>query len=206
MRNITIRGVILTISLISLTACSRLAPEVQMRTYNQDKKRIDQIVEGTVGNWQHAPQAVATQTKDTRKVYFVEFSKEPMTPPNLDYLVANEKPSKEMMEEVALKDVSPRVSRKSTKRPAPRSASVGLRQPRLDIPDIEDAEYYEEESFDTQLSYKNYKVQKSDTLQKISKKFYNSYSKWQPIYEANKDVITNPDVLQPGMSLKIPVQ
>jgi len=49
-----------------------------------------------------------------------------------------------------------------------------------------------------------YTVQKDDTLQKISKKVFGSYGKWYKIYEANKDKIKNPNVLQPGTVLNIP--
>ncbi|MDE2027253.1 MAG: LysM peptidoglycan-binding domain-containing protein [Candidatus Omnitrophica bacterium] len=49
-----------------------------------------------------------------------------------------------------------------------------------------------------------YTVQKDDTLQKISKKVYGTYSKWYQIYKANKDKIKNPNVLKPGMVLTIP--
>ncbi|MBF0595345.1 MAG: LysM peptidoglycan-binding domain-containing protein, partial [Candidatus Omnitrophica bacterium] len=49
-----------------------------------------------------------------------------------------------------------------------------------------------------------YKVEKDDTLQKISKKVYGSYSKWTKIYDANKDVIKDPNRLKPGITLKIP--
>lgn len=50
-----------------------------------------------------------------------------------------------------------------------------------------------------------YTVEKDDTLQKISQKFYSSYGKWPRIYEANKSVIPNPDRIKPGTVLQIPV-
>jgi len=50
-----------------------------------------------------------------------------------------------------------------------------------------------------------YTVQKDDTLQKISKKVYGTYSKWYKLYKANKDKIKNPNVLQPGTVLTLPV-
>jgi nucleoid-associated protein YgaU len=49
-----------------------------------------------------------------------------------------------------------------------------------------------------------YTVQKDDTLQKISKKFFGTYSKWYKLYKANKDKIKNPNVLVPGTVLTIP--
>jgi len=46
-----------------------------------------------------------------------------------------------------------------------------------------------------------YTVQNGDSLSKIGKEFGVS---WQDIFEANKDVIKNPDLIQPGWKLKIP--
>ncbi len=53
--------------------------------------------------------------------------------------------------------------------------------------------------------FEQYTVQKDDTLQKIAKKLYGSYSKWTMIYDANRDVIKDPNFLKPGNVLKIPV-
>ncbi len=50
----------------------------------------------------------------------------------------------------------------------------------------------------------SYVVQKDDTLQKIAKRSYGSYSKWTKIYDANRDVIKDPNFLKPGVTLKIP--
>lgn len=50
----------------------------------------------------------------------------------------------------------------------------------------------------------SYTVQKGDTLQKISMKFYNTSKKWMYLYKANSDVLKGPDKLRPGQALKIP--
>ena len=50
-----------------------------------------------------------------------------------------------------------------------------------------------------------YTVDKDDTLQKIAKKFYDSYGKWTRIYEANKSAIPDPDRIKPGTVLQIPM-
>lgn len=49
-----------------------------------------------------------------------------------------------------------------------------------------------------------YVVKKSDTLQKISHKFYGTTRKWSFIYKANKDVLKSPDKVYPGVELLIP--
>jgi phage tail protein X len=51
-----------------------------------------------------------------------------------------------------------------------------------------------------------YKVQKGDTLQKISQKFYGTTKKWQKIYEANKGALKAPDKIYPGQTINIPVE
>ena len=51
---------------------------------------------------------------------------------------------------------------------------------------------------------KTYVVQKGDSLSKIAKAEYGDANDWRRIYEANKDIIKNPDLIHPGQSLKIP--
>lgn len=46
-----------------------------------------------------------------------------------------------------------------------------------------------------------YEVQKGDSLSKIGQRYGVS---WQDIYEANRDQVKNPDLIQPGWKLKIP--
>ncbi|MBZ5857927.1 LysM peptidoglycan-binding domain-containing protein [Flavihumibacter profundi] len=47
-----------------------------------------------------------------------------------------------------------------------------------------------------------YTVKSGDNLSKIAKKYPGLT--WKDIYEANKDKIKNPDLIQPGWELKIP--
>jgi nucleoid-associated protein YgaU len=46
-----------------------------------------------------------------------------------------------------------------------------------------------------------YTVQAGDNLTKIGEKYGIS---WNAIYEANRDIISNPDLIHPGQELKIP--
>lgn len=48
-----------------------------------------------------------------------------------------------------------------------------------------------------------YEVKSGDNLSKIAKKYPGMT--WQKIFEANKDIIKNPDLIHPGQRLKIPV-
>ena len=49
-----------------------------------------------------------------------------------------------------------------------------------------------------------YVVEKGDSLSKIAKKFYGDMNAWKRIFEANRDRIHNPDLIQPGWKLRIP--
>lgn len=53
-------------------------------------------------------------------------------------------------------------------------------------------------------TFKEYTVQKGDTLQKISKKFYGTTKKWTKIYDANKDIMKGPNQIYPGQAISIP--
>jgi nucleoid-associated protein YgaU len=53
---------------------------------------------------------------------------------------------------------------------------------------------------------KTYTVVKGDSLSKIAKREYGDASKWRQIYQANRDVIDNPDLIEPGQDLIIPEQ
>ncbi|MEW6101471.1 MAG: LysM peptidoglycan-binding domain-containing protein [Candidatus Omnitrophota bacterium] len=53
--------------------------------------------------------------------------------------------------------------------------------------------------------FERYTVQKGDTLQKISQRFYGTTRKWQKIYEANQDTLKSPNKVYPGQALNIPM-
>jgi nucleoid-associated protein YgaU len=51
---------------------------------------------------------------------------------------------------------------------------------------------------------KTYTVVAGDSLSKIAKKQLGDANKWKQIFEANRDVIKNPDLIKPGQVLKLP--
>lgn len=51
---------------------------------------------------------------------------------------------------------------------------------------------------------RSYTVVKGDSLSKIAKQFYGDAKRWSKIFEANKDIIKDPDLIYPGQVLKIP--
>ena len=56
------------------------------------------------------------------------------------------------------------------------------------------------------ISPEYYEIKKGDSLSAIAKQQYGDATKWRTIYEANKDVIKNPDLIYPGQKIKIPKQ
>ena len=56
----------------------------------------------------------------------------------------------------------------------------------------------------TNGSGRTYVVVKGDSLSKIAKREYGDANKWRAIYEANKDLIKDPDLIYPGQELKVP--
>ena len=53
---------------------------------------------------------------------------------------------------------------------------------------------------------KTYTVVAGDSLSKIAKREYGDANAWNRIYEANRDIIKNPDLIYPGQTLKIPAK
>lgn len=52
----------------------------------------------------------------------------------------------------------------------------------------------------------SYTVQKGDSLSKIAKRFYGDGNAWKRIFEANRDVLDDPDKIFPGQNLRIPAK
>lgn len=51
-----------------------------------------------------------------------------------------------------------------------------------------------------------YVIQSGDSLWKISSEFYGNGAKYQAIFEANREVIKDPDLIYPGQKIRIPKQ
>jgi nucleoid-associated protein YgaU len=65
-----------------------------------------------------------------------------------------------------------------------------------------------QKTVEEETEYTMYKVkynpERRDCLWRIAVKFYNDGFKWKLIYEANKDLVKNPNLIKPGWVLKIP--
>ena len=51
---------------------------------------------------------------------------------------------------------------------------------------------------------KTYTVLEGDTLSKIARAHYGKASEWPRVYEANRGIIKDPDLIYPGQTLTIP--
>jgi nucleoid-associated protein YgaU len=52
--------------------------------------------------------------------------------------------------------------------------------------------------------YGVYTVKSGDTLSKIAKAHFGDAKRYMEIFNANKDILTNPDLIKVGQKLKIP--
>jgi nucleoid-associated protein YgaU len=51
---------------------------------------------------------------------------------------------------------------------------------------------------------KIYEVVSGDSLSKIAKREYGNANEWKRIFEANRDILKDPNKIYPGQKLKIP--
>ena len=59
-------------------------------------------------------------------------------------------------------------------------------------------------SSSTAPSEKTYEVKSGDSLSRIAKREYGNSNEWRRIFDANKDILSDPDKIYPGQKLKIP--
>lgn len=69
-------------------------------------------------------------------------------------------------------------------------------------------ENYDDVQADIRVSNEDYfhlhEVKSGENLSKISEKYYRDPNKYMDIFNANKDQLSNPDLIKPGQQLKIP--
>ncbi len=73
-----------------------------------------------------------------------------------------------------------------------------------DMPDFSDVQSGASSTAPAAEVYKTYEVKKGDSLSKIAKRVYGNADAWKRIFEANTDVLKDPDKIFPGQKLKIP--
>lgn len=182
-----------------------------VRTYTTEMDRVDQEISGNRGIVMGTPPAVeeTEQVKKTRRIYNVEVevpsayrvstyekTKDKDLYGNRGYVQGDMVPEKEVC-----------VSGEQGEHVSVMRLSGGVDSAR--IPQI----VYSEPSGNTETrtlvsNGKNqqqyYIVQKNDTLQKISEKFFGTTQKWKYIYNVNKHILKSPDRIRPGQKIVIP--
>jgi nucleoid-associated protein YgaU len=73
-----------------------------------------------------------------------------------------------------------------------------------DMPDFSDVQSGASSTAPAAEVYQTYEVKSGDSLSKIAKRIYGSGSEWKRIFEANTDVLKDPNKIFPGQKLKIP--
>ena len=73
-------------------------------------------------------------------------------------------------------------------------------QPMADFSDVQSGSSSTAPADDPQ----SYTVKSGDSLSKIAKHLYGDANKWHAIFDANRDKIKNPDLIQPGQVLTLP--
>jgi nucleoid-associated protein YgaU len=191
------RGLIVVVGALFLYGCAS-SGKVEVRRYVEVKDRIDQeMEEGNAGYISGTPQPEdRSDIRKTRKIYVLEVSKED---------AEEEKVVIEDTDTAAEESYLTEEDSDYTTEDEDTLETMDLRG------DLEDNMAEEMEDTDvsapaalTTAAGTEYTILKDDTLQKISKKFYGSYSKWSKIYEANKAVIPDPDRIKPGVVIRIP--
>jgi nucleoid-associated protein YgaU len=77
-------------------------------------------------------------------------------------------------------------------------------QDKDDMPDFSDVQSGASSTAPAAEVVETYEVKSGDSLSKIAKRVYGNASAWKKIFEANQDVLKDPDKIFPGQKLKIP--
>jgi nucleoid-associated protein YgaU len=72
------------------------------------------------------------------------------------------------------------------------------------MPDFSDVQSGASSTAPEAAVYETYEVKAGDSLSKIAKRVYGNGKSWQKIFDANKDLIRDPNKIFPGQKLKIP--
>jgi nucleoid-associated protein YgaU len=73
-----------------------------------------------------------------------------------------------------------------------------------DMPDFSDVQSGASSTAPTTEVYETYVVQPGDSLSKIAKLKLGDANAWRQIFEANTDILKDPNKIFPGQKLKIP--
>ncbi|MDP8265024.1 MAG: LysM peptidoglycan-binding domain-containing protein [Candidatus Aceula lacicola] len=168
------------IGIIGVVLLAFVVTSCTVKRYVQEKSRVDQEMVGNEGCFQGECELIdRSGIRKTRKTYVLEIIKNPKN------AGIQEDVPEDFYSEGYVEDAGDAVVESE------------------DVV-IYDAEESSEPAVEVEIVYVDYTIAEGDTLQKISKKFYDTYKRWYEIYEVNKDVLPNADRLKPGKVIKIP--
>jgi nucleoid-associated protein YgaU len=72
------------------------------------------------------------------------------------------------------------------------------------LPDFSDVQSGSSSTAPTQSPTRTHTVKKGESLSKIAKRVYGDAQQWRRIYDANRDIVSDPDLIHPGQVLKLP--
>jgi len=186
------------VSVILLGGC------MAVRTYTIEEPRVDTDMQGNRGyltGKSSKSEIKKSKLGDTRTISVVEVefgsSRVQSKVEKIDL-----KKDKEI---TAVKEKEPTVIEEEQKLTVEEKAFLKEKVPLIEKQEVV-VEISSVEEASSKEEYENYVIQKNDTLQKISRKFYGTTRKWKLIYNTNKEVVKSPDVLYPGTEIKIPPQ
>jgi len=73
-----------------------------------------------------------------------------------------------------------------------------------DMPDFSDVQSGASSTAPATETYEIYEVKSGDSLSRIAKRVYGDGNAWKRIFDANTDVLKDPNKIFPGQRLKIP--
>lgn len=164
-----------------LIGCKTMKPDIKVRTYTVEEPRVDQnLTQGNRGYLMGSPKDTDRdknrKTTRTKCVAEIEFGSTV---------------KKRDVEENKIEVVDLEVTQEPDNE---------YLIEETDIEEVDDMPL----PVAQQTVAKKYTVEKNDTLQKISMKFYGTTKKWQKIYDANKEKLKTPDRIYKGQILDIP--
>jgi nucleoid-associated protein YgaU len=160
-----------------------------VRTYVADRNRVDQDMQGNHGY------IMGKQTSNEGRVFkFGKMRKVAV----IEVETGSHQPKEKSNESISSSD-------ESSSEPASSSSSSDYSSSSSSTSEtFADSASESSMSAGKDVSYTEYTIQKNDTLQKVSQKFYGTTKKWMMLYNENKDVLSSPNKIYPGLVIKVP--
>jgi nucleoid-associated protein YgaU len=89
-------------------------------------------------------------------------------------------------------------------RPDPAKSDKNKKDTKPDFSDVRSGSSSTAPAPASTATSRTYTVKKGDSLSKIAKQLYGDAGEWRKIFEANRDKIQDPDLIEPGQELTIP--